>query len=199
VSETTNNGPLLWLTGDKAGLGPYDPALVESYWRWENDPRVLVGYGQQTPESLQARTEGIGHQVKRTTNQARFTIYDLTGPEPAPVGTTALLIEHRMRIAEFYILIGDQAHRGKGIGTDATRLTLDYGFHVTNLRCIHLAVLAPNEPAIRAYEKAGFRPIGRRRQSGYWLGEPCDELLMDAIPTEFPGPSVLKKQLGETP
>jgi diamine N-acetyltransferase len=167
--------------------------LVESYWRWENDPRVLVGYGQQTPESLQSRTEGIGYQVKRTDNQARFTIYDLTGSQPLAVGTTALIIEHRMRIAEFFILIGDTAHCGKGVGTEATRLTLDFGFHVTNLRCIHLAVLAPNEPAIRAYERAGFRVIGRRRQSGYWLGEPCDEILMDALPADFPGPSLVKQ------
>lgn len=199
MSETTNDEPLLWLTGDKAGLGPYDPALVESYWRWENDPRVRVGYGQQTPESLQARTEGIGYQVKNTINQCRFTIYDLAGSQPVPVGTAALLIEHRMRIAEFFILIGDTARRGQGIGTEATRLTLDYGFHVTNLRCIHLAVLAPNTPAIHAYEKAGFRRIGQRRQSGYWLGEPCDEILMDAIPAEFPGASRIKQIMEDAP
>lgn len=199
MSETTGTEPLLWLSGDKAGLGPYQPELVESYWRWENDPRVLVGYGQQTPESLQARTDGIGHQVKRTDNQARFTIYDLTSPQPQPVGTTALIIEHRMRLAEFFILIGDTAHRGQGIGTEATRLTLDYGFHVTNLRCIHLAVLAPNKPAVRTYEKAGFRVIGHRRLSGYWLGEPCDEILMDAIYTDFPGPSLIRQAVEPGP
>jgi len=195
MSESTNTETLLWLTGDKAALGPYDPDLVESYWRWENDPRVRIGYGQQTPESLQARTEGIGYQVKNTFDSARFTIYDLTGPHPVPVGTTALLIEHRVRIAEFFILIGDAAHRGQGIGTEATQLTLDYGFNVTNLRCVHLAVLAPNEGAVLAYERAGFRTIGHRRESGYWLGEPCDEVLMDAIPADFPGPSRIKQMM----
>lgn len=84
------------------------------------------------------------------------------------------------------------ASRGNGIGTDATRLTLDYAFHITNLRCVYLSVLSPNTAAIRAYEKAGFRKIGERRQSGYWLGQPANETLMDAIPADFPGPSVVR-------
>lgn len=180
------------------GLGPFTPELVESYWRWENTPTVLAGYGQQTPESLESRTEGIGYQVKNTDNQARFTIYDLTGDEPVPVGTTALVIEHKNRIAEFFILIGEDDHRGKGIGTEATRLTLDYAFHITNLRCVYLTVLAPNVAGIKAYEKAGFRVIGERRQSGYWLGEVVNEVCMDAIPAEFPGPSVVKSMLSGT-
>lgn len=198
INISDENAPMMWLQGEKVGLGPFEPGLVESYWRWENNPRVLVGYGRQTPESLEARTVGVGYQVKSTDNQARFTVYDLTGTEPTPVGTTSLVIEHRQRMAEFFILIGDTANRGRGIGTEATRLTLDFGFHVTNLRCIYLSVLAPNTGAIRAYEKAGFRTIGERRQSGYWLGEPANEVLMDAIPADFPGPSTVKHLINET-
>jgi diamine N-acetyltransferase len=44
-------------------------------------------------------------------------------------------------------------------------------------------------PGIRAYTAAGFKPAGRLRQSGYWLGQPCDELIMDALPEDYPGPS----------
>lgn len=122
--------------------------------------------------------------------QARFTIYDTTGPEPVPVGTCELVIQHRWRNAEFFILLGS-GHRAKGIGTEATKLTLDYAFHITNLRNVYVTVLAPNTAGIKAYEKAGFRVIGARRQSGYGLGEPCDEILMDAIKGDFPGPRSL--------
>lgn len=194
-----NTEPIIWLRSDNVGLGPFDTELVESYWRWENTPAVLAGYGQQTPESLTSRTEGIGYQVKNTDNQARFTIYDLTDDKPVPVGTSALVIEHKNRIAEFFILIGDAEHRGRGVGSTATRLTLDYAFHITHLRCVYLTVLAPNVAGIRAYEKAGFRKIGERRQSGYWLGQPVNEVCMDAIPADFPGPSVVKTLLGGDP
>ncbi|TWP43538.1 GNAT family N-acetyltransferase [Lentzea tibetensis] len=188
----------MWLSDGKVGLGPFDAALAESYWRWESDPRVRVGYGQQTPESLEERIANVAIQVKNTMHSARFTIYDLSGDVPVPVGTTTLEIDHRQRTAEFFILIGLAENRGRGIGSAATRLTLDYGFYVTNLRCIYLSVLAPNVAGVKAYEKAGFRQIGERRQSGYWAGEPCNEVLMDVVPADFPGVSAVKQLLHDS-
>ncbi|GLZ28088.1 hypothetical protein Lesp02_02780 [Lentzea sp. NBRC 105346] len=158
---------------------------------------MRVGYGQQTPDSLEERKAAITIQLKNTMDSARFTVYDLSRGEPVPVGTTALMIDHRQRTAEFFIIIGEE-NRGRGIGTAATRHTLDYAFHVTNLRCVYLTVLAPNVAGIKAYEKAGFSHSGMRRQSGYWLGEPADEVLMDAIPADFPGISAVKQQVNES-
>lgn len=182
----------MWVRSERCGLGPLRHDLVELYWQWENELQVMTGYGRQTPESLDERTAGLDSQLRHSMNAARFTVYDLTASEPVPVGTTDLLIQHRWRNAEFFILLGE-AGRGRGIGTEATRLTLDYAFNVTNLSNVYLTVLAPNVAGTRAYERAGFRKIGDRRQSGYWLGQRCDEVLMDAIPADFPGPSVVKR------
>jgi RimJ/RimL family protein N-acetyltransferase len=183
--------PIVWLRGDRAGLGPFSAELVDLYWQWEQDPGVLIGYGRQTPDSLGNRREGVQHQARGTDDQLRFTVYDVTTTPPTPVGTTAVLIDHHVRAGEFVIQLSPDS-RGKGIGTEATRLTLDYAFHITNLRCVYLSVLSPNTAAIRAYEKAGFRKIGERRQSGYWLGESANETMMDAIPADFPGASVVR-------
>ena len=121
----------------------------------------------------------------------RFTVYDLTDPEnPVPVGVSTLLPDDSVRTGEFEIMLAPEA-RGRGLGTAATRLTLDYAFHISNLRMVWLKVLAPNTAAITAYEKAGFRRVGPLRQAGYWLGEVCDELLMDALAADFDGPSVI--------
>ncbi|WP_330478848.1 hypothetical protein OG301_29490 [Streptomyces platensis] len=49
---------------DTCALGPYRADLVETYWRWDQDPTPLVGYGRQAPESLEARTEGMAHQLR---------------------------------------------------------------------------------------------------------------------------------------
>jgi diamine N-acetyltransferase len=188
--------PMMWLRGERCGLGPLRRDLVELYWQWENELRVMTGNGRQTPESLDERTAGLDSQMRHSMNQARFTVYDVTKDEPIPVGMTDLVIQHRWRNAEFFILLGD-AGRGRGIGTEATRLTLDYAFHITNLHNVYLTVLAPNAAGIRAYEKAGFRVIGERRQSGYWLGQRANEVSMDAIPEDFPGPSLVKQLTGE--
>lgn len=178
----------MWLRSPTCGLGPYRADLVETYWQWEQDPALLVGYGRQAPESLEARTEGMAHQLRG--ENIRFTVYDLTGDQQAPAGVSTLLPDHSVRTAELVIMLAPDA-RGRGLGTAATRLTLDYAFHVTNLRMIWLKVLAPNTAAVRAYEKAGFQHVGPIRQAGYWLGQVCDEIVMDVLATEFTGPSVI--------
>ena len=153
---------------------------------------MIIGYGRQTPESLESRIEGYTSQARNMGNQERFTVYDLTADGgPRPVGTTALRIDHYVRTAEYVILLGSEG-RGRGLASEATRLTLDYGFHITQLRVIWLKVLEHNIAGIRAYQTAGFKEVGRLRRAGYWLGAECDEILMDAIPDDFPGPSAVR-------
>lgn len=184
--------PVIWLPGKRVGLGPLRADLVPIYWEWENEPHSILGYGRQVPDSLENRTEGYGHQVHSALNQLRFTVYNIEN-EPVPAGLTTLLIDHQVRTAEFLILLGPHA-RGRGLATEATLLTLDYGFHVSALRMIWLKVLEPNASGIRAYTAAGFKPAGRLRQAGYWLGDLCDELIMDALRGDYPGPSHLGSQ-----
>jgi diamine N-acetyltransferase len=124
----------------------------------------------------------------------RFTVYDTTKDTPTPVGVTTLLPDDSVRTAEYIVMLGPEA-RGRGLGTQATGLTLDYAFHITNLRMVWLKVLARNTAGIHAYERAGFQRAGTLRQAGYWLGEVCDEILMDAVAADFTGPSVIKSLL----
>jgi diamine N-acetyltransferase len=184
--------PLLWLHGDIAALGPIRADLVPEYWRWENDPGTILGYGTQVPESIESRTDGFASQTRHSQDQARFTIYDIRPEEPQPVGLASLLIDHQVRTAEYIIVLAPEA-RGDGIGTQATHLTLDYAFHLTGLAMVWLKVLEPNTAGIHAYQKAGFKPAGRLRNAGYWLGQRVDELIMDATCEEFPGPSVVHR------
>jgi RimJ/RimL family protein N-acetyltransferase len=104
-------------------------------------------------------------------------------------------IDQMRRNGEYVVALGES--RGRGVGTEATRLVLDYAFHVTNLRCVYLTVIEPNAGAIRAYEKAGFKRQGMRRDSNQWLGQTVNEVLMDAIPEEFEGPSLVRAQFQE--
>ena len=51
-----------------------------------------------------------------------------------------------------------------------------------------LGVFAWNAAAIRAYDKAGFREIGRRRGAVETMGRRFDDVLMDAVASEFESP-----------
>lgn len=81
--------------------------------------------------------------------------------------------------------IGERADWGKGYGTDAMRLALQYGFAELNLARVTLEVFANNPRAIRSYEKAGFRQEGVQRE---WLrrgGQRYDTISMGILREEW--------------
>jgi diamine N-acetyltransferase len=181
-------GPHLLLRGERLALGLPRAEMLPEYHRWENDPGVILGYGTQLPQSWETRTAGYDSQARASDRYAQFEVIRLEDNQP--IGMTILQVDHQVRTAEYIILFSPEA-RGHGHAAEATLLTLDWAFHLAALRMVWLKVLTPNTAGIRAYEKAGFRHAGRLRESGYWVGQSCDELIMDALPTDFIGPSAV--------
>jgi diamine N-acetyltransferase len=179
------------MTGEKVALGPLRLDLAPVYARWMNGLEVrrgLAHLGVATPQSQAKWVEkNIERGAEHEPKGVEFTVYDRT--DSAAVGIAGLLgISHANRRAGFGIAIGER--RGQGFGTEATRLVLDYAFHVLQLRNVMLETLAWNDAALKAYERAGFRRIGVRRGSATSRGRATDEVLMDAVPEDF-GPSIL--------
>ena len=54
------------------------------------------------------------------------------------------------------IMLGDASERGKGYGTQALNLALDYAAKVLMLKTVFLGVHKDNTPAIETYKKCGF-------------------------------------------
>ncbi|MFF4602105.1 GNAT family N-acetyltransferase [Streptomyces sp. NPDC001339] len=185
--------PHILLTGERLALGMPRQDLLPEYHRWENDARTILGYGNQWAQAWEVRAAGYERQRANDRYQ-QFEVVQLEGQ--TAIGITVLQINTFVRTAEFVIVLAPEA-RGKGYATEATRLTLDWAFHLGALRMVWLKVLAPNRAGVAAYQKAGFREVGHLRQSGYWLGEPVDEILMDAIPADFPGPSAVTAAIGD--
>ena len=65
-------------------------------------------------------------------------------------------IDNEKKEAEYGIFIGEDEARGKGYGTEAAKLALEYAFTKLNLKTIFLRVFADNKGAIKSYEKVGF-------------------------------------------
>ena len=87
--------------------------------------------------------------------------------------------------AELGIFIGEKDYWDKGLGTEAVKLLLDYGFNLLNLHNILLKVFSYNERAIKCYKKVGFKEIGRRRESREIASQKYDEIYMDILSSEF--------------
>jgi diamine N-acetyltransferase len=183
--------PDLVVVGEKVALGPLRRDLAPRYACWMNQHEVGRGLdrlGIATPESEQKWVDDcLEKGAEREPKTVEFTVYARS--DVAPVGTAGLFgIEHAHGTSRFGIAIGER--RGQGLGTEATRLVLDYGFHVLHLRNVLLEVLEWNAAGVAAYERAGFRRIGLRRQALMSRGRRTNVVLMDAVPEDF-GASVL--------
>lgn len=76
--------------------------------------------------------------------------------------------------------------QGRGLGTDAVRTLARYLIAERGHHRLTIDPAADNAPAIRAYEKVGFRAVGRMRE--YWRspdGSWHDGLLMDLLAREL--------------
>jgi RimJ/RimL family protein N-acetyltransferase len=62
---------------------------------------------------------------------------------------------------------------------------LDWAFTAMGLHNVLLVTFSWNLAAIRAYTKAGFREIGRRRGAAVTMGRRYDQVLMDAVADQF--------------
>jgi len=174
------------VVGHKVALGPLRRDLAADYARWMNDPDVRCGLNQMgiaTPHSQEKWVEeNLERGAKSEPDVVEFTVYDRE--DCAPVGTAGLLqILHAHGNAEFAIFLGER--RGHGLGTEATRLVLDFAFQILQLRNVLLETLEWNTGGLAAYERAGFRRIGVRRGARMSRGRPTDIVLMDAVPEDF--------------
>jgi RimJ/RimL family protein N-acetyltransferase len=188
--QTTPEPPIFNIVGEKVALGPMKKETISLAYRWLNDFQVSILSGDPvrsiTMESLQAEFERDSKEMSR--RWFGFTIYERTTKRA--IGFTELREIHwPAATASFGIVIGEKECWNKGYGTETTKLMLDYGFTVLGLHNIMLTTYAYNVGAIRAYTKAGFREMGRRREAHVWGGRRYDEVAMDCLASEFERPT----------
>lgn len=180
-----DDAPILNITGEQVALGPLRHDLVPLYQRWINDLRHARNF-DDTPEPWTAERMLALFEERAAPSDdfVIFTIYEL--PDRHPIGYTTLDdISFRHRSAEFAIHLGEDTAHGKGYGTETARLMLDYAFTWLGLHSVFLTVAEYNLAGISAYQRAGFRASGRRRQSWQMGGHFWDEIIMDCLADEF--------------
>jgi RimJ/RimL family protein N-acetyltransferase len=183
------------IVGKLVALGPFVRDDLTLYHRWLNDFEVTRYYlDTPRPQTLEERAAWFERLSAGDPHNIDFAIYELATMRPiGRVGLEDISYQHRR--ASFGILIGAKECWGKGYGTEATRLTLEYGFHTLGLHNIMLSVSSANTAAIRAYTRAGFRVIGTRRECRREGEQTLDSVYMDCLSTEFEG-LVLKPPQG---
>ncbi|AQS52638.1 Spermidine N(1)-acetyltransferase [Jeotgalibaca dankookensis] len=95
-----------------------------------------------------------------TKNQSNRRDYTITYSE-VPIGLIGLLnIDYQNKKAEYYIMIGNTKHKGKGIAKKASELLIEIGYREIKLNKIYLYTEVENNLAQKLFESIGFSKEG---------------------------------------
>lgn len=97
------------------------------------------------------------------------------------IGSCQLLnINELIQSAELQIRIGYFTEMGKGLGSQAVKLLIQYGFETLNLQRIYLHVFSDNIRAYKSYLKTGFKEEGCLRNAAL-VGDKFKDVKIMAI------------------
>ena len=133
--------------------------------QWLNNPEViryaLDDIEHRTTEEEQTQWFDEYEKKHSLGEKTFFTIFD----EGTPVGFMGLSnIDQVNKIAEVFILIGEDSYRGRGIGRESMNYLTSFAFETLGLDSLHLEVNNLNLSAINLYKKLGFEEIGKNEK-----------------------------------
>ena len=137
-------------------LRKFEKKDVENKVKWINDPQNNKYLHYDLPLEIE-KTNAWYEKNKDRTDRLDMVIE----AEGVPVGLIGLLnIDMRNLKAEFYICIGEQNAKGKGIAKSASLMLLKYAFQDLMLNKIYFYTEKDNFSAQILYEKIGFLKEG---------------------------------------
>lgn len=181
------NQPIITIAGNKVALGPIHQGLVEANHRWINQLETSR-FLQMGVMSLDAEQDWY-ERIAKGDDIVYLAIYEASTMRPIG-GVNLHKINKAHRSAELGIMIGEKDLRGKGYGTEAVQLMCDFGFNALGLNSIMLLTYEFNVAGQKAYEKVGFKEIGRRREARWFAGRYWDDIYYDLLAIEFESPVI---------
>lgn len=123
------------------------------------------------------------HLEKVASNDdAAYFLIEYKGDKAGTISIHGLETEYRK--GEFGISVHPDYH-GKGVGTKAVRMIVEYGFETQNLHKIRGGYLEGNKASKRVMEKSGLREEGQERHYKYVNGSWKDVIWMSILEEEY--------------
>ena len=166
-------------------LARMQPEEGACFYPWIADPEV-IRYSLSAFQSLNTPAQ-IDHWFAATLREEKSLNLGIYLQESnALIGYAGLSnLSAANQSGEYFILIGEKAHWGKGVGTAVTKLVLTLGFAVQRLNRIMLTVSELNLGGIKAYTNAGFVAEGRLRAACCRNGLFHDKIVMSVLKAEW--------------
>jgi diamine N-acetyltransferase len=172
-----------FLAGPAVALRPVERSDTEPIRRWMNDPEIRALIGETRPMSRSA-AEAYVEKLQSDPSRVWFTVVERATRRP--VGECGLLrMVPDWRTTDLSIILGERDARGRGYGTEAITLLMDYAFGFLNVHRIAIGVVGFNQRALRFYEKVGFRQEGVQRDGYFYDHRYHDFVMMSILEHEF--------------
>lgn len=156
--------------------------------QWVNDPDIVCHLSDifLYPHPEQSTEAYLDAALEGNSDSKGFVIADPS--TEAYIGQLGLdSIDWKNRVGRVGIVIGSTEQMGRGYGTEAMKLLVNFAFLEMNLNRLELEVYDFNVRAIRSYLSCGFVQEGRLRERIYKNGRYHDVIQMGILKTDWKG------------
>ena len=172
-TKETKDRPVVFRQSKRVVLRPLEEEDIPLLVRWINDPEITRFLKAVYPMTIADEKEWLEQLRKNHDKDIVFMIV----AEGKPIGVMGL---HRInwihRWAKTGAVIGEKGYWGKGYGSEAKMLVLDYAFNSLGLHKICSSVIAFNTRSFRYSLKCGYEEEGRRKDQYFIHGRFWDEI-----------------------
>lgn len=171
------------LIGRRVCLRPFGKNDVDYIQKWSSDPEIRKLTAEVAP---MGRMEAGKLYKELRADKERLWFMVVLKKTGRVIGEAGLLRMFKpWRCSDMSIIIGEKDAWGKGYGTEAGRLLLDYIFGRLGFHRVSVGVVALNERALRFWEGLGFKREGVEREGYYCDNEYSDFIMMSILEEEY--------------
>lgn len=167
------------LIGKNVFLRKLEKGDLERTWVWLHMQDVYDKIGVSVPFS-HSQQEAWFEKTDKATDKFVFAVCRCN--DSLHLGNVSIdSIDSKHRNARLSIFLADSESRGKGYGSEALNLLIEYAFDFLNLHKVWVKMDTDDPRVVRFYEKCGFIQEGVLKQHEFKNGKYIDKILFAKI------------------
>ena len=154
--------------------------LAGDYFNWLNDREVTKFLDSGIFPNTMERMEEFYRSTASSNDNVIFAIVDKATDKH--IGNIKIgPIKWLSRVSPLGIMIGNKDFWGRGYGTEAIKLAVEYAFKQLNLHKITAGIVATHQASIKSFQKADFEIEGKAKSQFFLNGEYYDSLYLGIV------------------
>jgi len=167
------------LKGERTCMRSLERGDLERTWRWLHQPEIHERIGVKVPFSRTEQEDWFA-AMRQSSDKCVFAV--CRSEDQAHIGNVSLsMIDLRHRNGALSVFIADPELRGRGYGSDAVRVFVEYAFNALDLHRVWCKTDADDQSLERFYTALGFEVEGVLREHEYRNGSFVDKKIFGRV------------------